>query len=171
MGYTESAVIFYSKAVCLLVFILVEAPCLILNPPFSLTNTERYRIQNYIDALINRENSLRSLRMALFKPEDQTWKQGYSSSIKQTLWWNFVLYVLNYYYYFFFLYSVIVFVYKGHMMVFIEMIEWFFGFITCFRTQPHKLFYLKLLELGQTLTEVACLVQSCFDSNWVWPHF
>ncbi|CAA2982581.1 serine threonine- kinase ATG1c-like isoform X1 [Olea europaea subsp. europaea] len=72
MGYTESAVIFYSKAVCLLVFILVEAPCLILNPPFSLTNTERYRIQNYIDALINRENSLRSQRMALFKHEDQT---------------------------------------------------------------------------------------------------
>ncbi|KAL2502961.1 Protein kinase superfamily protein [Forsythia ovata] len=71
MGDAENAVVFYSKAVCLLVFILVEAPCLILNPPFSLTNTERCRIQNYIDALNNRQNISRSQRMALFKSENQ----------------------------------------------------------------------------------------------------
>ncbi|RID67217.1 hypothetical protein BRARA_D02308, partial [Brassica rapa] len=34
----------YSKAVRLLVFLLVEAPMLILNPPSSLTNSDRYRL-------------------------------------------------------------------------------------------------------------------------------
>ena len=36
MGDVESAVSLYSKAVHLLVFLLVEAPSLILNPPFFL---------------------------------------------------------------------------------------------------------------------------------------
>ncbi|KAG8376953.1 hypothetical protein BUALT_Bualt09G0117700 [Buddleja alternifolia] len=71
MGDTESGVIFYSKAVRLLVFLLVEAPSLILNPPFSLTNSDRYRIQNYIDLLNNRQSVSRSQRMVLFKAEDQ----------------------------------------------------------------------------------------------------
>ncbi|CAF2294508.1 unnamed protein product, partial [Brassica napus] len=34
----------YSKAVRLLVFLLVEAPMLILNPPSFLTNSDRYRL-------------------------------------------------------------------------------------------------------------------------------
>lgn len=71
MGDTDSALVFYSKAVRLLVFLLVEAPSLILNPPFSLTNSDRYRLQNYIDILNNRQSIIRSQRMALLKGEDQ----------------------------------------------------------------------------------------------------
>lgn len=69
MGDAESAVIFYSKAVRLFRFLLVEAPCLILNPPFSLTNSDRYRIENYINAIRNRQNVSRSQRMAILKGE------------------------------------------------------------------------------------------------------
>ncbi|KAK7287601.1 hypothetical protein RIF29_00882 [Crotalaria pallida] len=54
MGEMESAAALYSKAVRLLLFLLVEAPSLILNPPFSLTNSDRYRLQTYIDILNNR---------------------------------------------------------------------------------------------------------------------
>ncbi|KAL6574679.1 hypothetical protein OROMI_011964 [Orobanche minor] len=68
MGDIGSAVIFYSKAACLFTFLLVEAPCLILNPPFSLTNSDRYRIKSYIDVLNNRQSVSRSQRMAILKP-------------------------------------------------------------------------------------------------------
>ncbi|KAK4432339.1 Serine/threonine-protein kinase ATG1c [Sesamum alatum] len=71
MGDIENAVLSYSKAVRLLRFILVEAPSLILNPPFSLTNSDRYRIKNYIDVLSNRQSISQSQRMALFKAEDR----------------------------------------------------------------------------------------------------
>ncbi|KAK4419022.1 Serine/threonine-protein kinase ATG1c [Sesamum alatum] len=65
MGGVESAVGFYSKAVRLLLFLLKEAPCLIVNPPFSLTNSDRYRIQNYIDVLNNRQSISRSQIMVV----------------------------------------------------------------------------------------------------------
>lgn len=71
MGDTENAAVHYSKAVRLLVFLLVEAPSLILNPPFSLTNSDRYRLRNYIDVLNNRQSHSRSQRMALLQGEDQ----------------------------------------------------------------------------------------------------
>ncbi|KAE8684793.1 Kinase superfamily protein isoform 2 [Hibiscus syriacus] len=71
MGEMESATILYSKAVCLLVFLLVEAPSLILNPPFSLTNSDRYRLRTYIDFLRNRQGFAKSQRMALLKGMDQ----------------------------------------------------------------------------------------------------
>ncbi|KAI3474139.1 hypothetical protein Pfo_028927 [Paulownia fortunei] len=71
MGDIQRAVIRYEKAVQLLLFLLVEAPCLILNPPFSLTNSDRYRIKNYIDVLNNRLSISRSQRMAILKAEDQ----------------------------------------------------------------------------------------------------
>lgn len=71
MGDTDNAVLFYSKAVRLFIFLLVEAPSLILNPPFSLTNSDRYRLQNYIDMLNNRHSISRSQRMALLKSEGQ----------------------------------------------------------------------------------------------------
>ncbi|KAK1563902.1 hypothetical protein Q3G72_034931 [Acer saccharum] len=51
MGDMESAALLYSKAVRLIVFLLVEAPSLILNPPFSLTNSDRYRLRTYIDII------------------------------------------------------------------------------------------------------------------------
>ncbi|KAL0338270.1 UNVERIFIED_CONTAM: Serine/threonine-protein kinase ATG1c [Sesamum angustifolium] len=72
MGDVETAVVFYSKAVRLLLFLLKEAPCLIVNPPFSLTNSDRYRIQNYIDVLNNRQSISRSQRMVVLKAEDQS---------------------------------------------------------------------------------------------------
>ncbi|XP_020539993.1 serine/threonine-protein kinase ATG1c isoform X1 [Jatropha curcas] len=71
MGEMESASSLYSKAVRLLVFLLVEAPSLILNPPFSLTNSDRYRLRTYIDILNNRQGHSRSQRMALLKCEEQ----------------------------------------------------------------------------------------------------
>eukprot|EP00257_Ricinus_communis_P021730 XP_015581270.1 serine/threonine-protein kinase ATG1c isoform X1 [Ricinus communis] len=71
MGDMEGASFLYSKAVRLLVFLLVEAPSLILNPPFSLTNSDRYRLRTYIDFLNNRQSHSRCQRMALLKCEEQ----------------------------------------------------------------------------------------------------
>ncbi|KAM0072684.1 putative protein kinase Group-Pl-3 family [Helianthus debilis subsp. tardiflorus] len=67
MGHTENAARFYSKAVRLLSFVLVEAPSLILNPPFSITNSDRYRLRTYIDVLNNRQSHSRSQRITLLK--------------------------------------------------------------------------------------------------------
>ncbi|KAG6596389.1 Serine/threonine-protein kinase ATG1c, partial [Cucurbita argyrosperma subsp. sororia] len=71
MGEMESAAGLYSKAAQLLVFLLVEAPSLILNPPFSLTNSDRYRLRSYVDILSNRQGYLRSQRLALLKCDNQ----------------------------------------------------------------------------------------------------
>ncbi|KAL0309912.1 UNVERIFIED_CONTAM: Serine/threonine-protein kinase ATG1c [Sesamum radiatum] len=71
MGDVETAVVFF-KSSRLLLFLLKEAPCLIVNPPFSLTNSDRYRIQNYIDVLNNRQSISRSQRMVVLKAEDQS---------------------------------------------------------------------------------------------------
>ncbi|KAJ8533934.1 hypothetical protein K7X08_007258 [Anisodus acutangulus] len=71
MGRTENAVVFYAKAVRLLAFLQVEAPSLILNPPFSLTNSDRCRLGSYIDVLNNRQSVSRSQIMTLLKCEDQ----------------------------------------------------------------------------------------------------
>ncbi|CAH2058872.1 unnamed protein product [Thlaspi arvense] len=60
MGEIEKAGNQYSKAVRLLVFLLVEAPMLILNPPLSLTNSVRYRLRTYIDILSRRLKHLQS---------------------------------------------------------------------------------------------------------------
>uniref|UniRef100_A0A7N0RH35 Protein kinase domain-containing protein n=2 Tax=Kalanchoe fedtschenkoi TaxID=63787 RepID=A0A7N0RH35_KALFE len=67
LGDVENASVLYSKAVQLLVFILVEAPSLILNPPLSLTSSDRYRLRTYIDILKNRLGHSRSQRLALLK--------------------------------------------------------------------------------------------------------
>ncbi|CAG7880730.1 serine/threonine-protein kinase ATG1c isoform X1 [Brassica rapa] len=62
MGEIEKAGNQYSKAVRLMVFLLVEAPMLILNPPLSLTNSDRYRLRKYIDILSRRLKHLQSHR-------------------------------------------------------------------------------------------------------------
>ncbi|XP_050244322.1 serine/threonine-protein kinase ATG1c isoform X2 [Quercus robur] len=72
MGDMEKATELYSKAVRLLVFLLVEAPSLILNPPFSLTNSDRYRLRTYIDVINNRQGYSRSQRMALLNTPLET---------------------------------------------------------------------------------------------------
>ncbi|OIW18905.1 hypothetical protein TanjilG_25348 [Lupinus angustifolius] len=70
MGEMDSADALYSKAVRLLVFLLSEAPSLILNPPFSLTNSDRYRLRTYVDMLNTRQGYARSQRMELRKCDD-----------------------------------------------------------------------------------------------------
>ncbi|KAL0915141.1 hypothetical protein M5K25_015540 [Dendrobium thyrsiflorum] len=55
----------YSKAVCLLHFLLVEAPSLALNPPLSLTSSDQRRLRTYIDIISNRHCQSRSQRIAL----------------------------------------------------------------------------------------------------------
>ncbi|CAK8574943.1 unnamed protein product [Lathyrus sativus] len=70
MGNTEGASTLYSKAVRLLVFLLVEGPSLILNPPFSLTRSDRYRLRNYIDMLNIRRSYTGSQRTTLPKGDD-----------------------------------------------------------------------------------------------------
>lgn len=72
MGDMEKAAALYSKAVRLLVFLLVEAPSLILNPPFALTNSDRYRLRTYIDVINNRQGYSRSQRMALLNTPLET---------------------------------------------------------------------------------------------------
>ncbi|MCL7029827.1 hypothetical protein MKW94_014223 [Papaver nudicaule] len=71
MGQTETAYSLYSKAVHLLIFLLVEAPSLILNPPFSLTNSDRIRLRTYINILNNRQSQSRSQRMNLLRCEEE----------------------------------------------------------------------------------------------------
>ncbi|KAK1312050.1 CBL-interacting serine/threonine-protein kinase 11 [Acorus calamus] len=71
MDNMESAAALYTKAVRLLSFLLIEAPSLILNPPFSLTSSDRFRLRTYIDILNNRQGQSRSHRMAMLKCDDQ----------------------------------------------------------------------------------------------------
>ncbi|KAJ6871742.1 hypothetical protein NC652_037180 [Populus alba x Populus x berolinensis] len=67
MGDLEKAALLYSKAVRLL---WKHLP-LSSNPPFSLTNSDRYRLRRYIDILNNRQNHSWPPRMAPPKREDQ----------------------------------------------------------------------------------------------------
>ncbi|GAA0180953.1 non-receptor serine/threonine protein kinase [Lithospermum erythrorhizon] len=71
LGDVETAEASYTKAVHLLIFLLVEAPFLIMNPPFSLTNSDRYRLQSYINLLTNRQSVSRSQRIVHLKCGDQ----------------------------------------------------------------------------------------------------
>ncbi|CAL9780220.1 unnamed protein product [Musa acuminata subsp. burmannicoides] len=68
MGNTESASSRYSKAVCLLCFLLVEAPSLVLSPPFSLTNSDRCRLRLYIE-VINDRRGQSQLQRTVIKNE------------------------------------------------------------------------------------------------------
>ncbi|KAG0467649.1 hypothetical protein HPP92_019229 [Vanilla planifolia] len=65
MKNVERAEVRYSKAMCLLHFLLVEAPSLALNPPLTLTNKDRKRLRSYIEIISNRHNQSRSQRMIL----------------------------------------------------------------------------------------------------------
>ncbi|CAL9192989.1 unnamed protein product [Musa hybrid cultivar] len=68
MGNTESASSRYSKAVCLLCFLLAEAPSLVLSPPFSLTNSDRCRLHLYIE-VINDRRGQSQLQRTVIKHE------------------------------------------------------------------------------------------------------
>lgn len=65
MKNVERAEARYSKAGCLLHFLLVEAPSLTLNPPLSLTNSDRYRLHTFIDIINNRHRQSQSQRVTL----------------------------------------------------------------------------------------------------------
>ncbi|KAJ1696068.1 hypothetical protein LUZ63_004580 [Rhynchospora breviuscula] len=64
MGKIDRALSRYCRAVSLLRFLLVEAPMLDLNPPFSLTQTDRYRLRSYIEVLNGRLGQLWAQRPA-----------------------------------------------------------------------------------------------------------
>ncbi|KAL5217698.1 hypothetical protein ABZP36_018382 [Zizania latifolia] len=54
MGKSATAMARYTKAVCMLRFLLIEAPSLALGPPLSLTRADRQRLRTYIEALNTR---------------------------------------------------------------------------------------------------------------------
>ncbi|KAG8096613.1 hypothetical protein GUJ93_ZPchr0013g35936 [Zizania palustris] len=54
MGKSATAMARYTKAICMLRFLLIEAPSLALNPPLSLTRADRQRLRTYIEALNTR---------------------------------------------------------------------------------------------------------------------
>jgi serine/threonine-protein kinase ULK/ATG1 len=58
MGKVAIAVSRYTKAICMLRFLLIEAPSLALNPPLSLTRSDRHRLRSYIEALNTRLSQL-----------------------------------------------------------------------------------------------------------------
>ncbi|EMS58076.1 Serine/threonine-protein kinase ATG1 [Triticum urartu] len=58
MGKAAVAMSRYTKAICLLRFLLMEAPSLALNPPLSLTRSDRHRLRSYIEALNARLSQL-----------------------------------------------------------------------------------------------------------------
>uniref|UniRef100_A0ACD5X130 Uncharacterized protein n=1 Tax=Avena sativa TaxID=4498 RepID=A0ACD5X130_AVESA len=62
MGKVAIAISRYTKAICMLRFLLIEAPSLALNPPLSLTRSDRHRLRTYIEALNTRLRELQCQR-------------------------------------------------------------------------------------------------------------
>ena len=62
MGKVAIAMSRYTKAICMLRFLLIEAPSLTLNPPLSLTRSDRHRLRSYIEALNTRLSQLQCQR-------------------------------------------------------------------------------------------------------------
>ncbi|RLN40429.1 serine/threonine-protein kinase ATG1c-like isoform X1 [Panicum miliaceum] len=52
----------YTRAVSMLRFLLIEAPSLALNPPLTLTRSDRHRLRTYIEALNTRLGQMHSQR-------------------------------------------------------------------------------------------------------------
>lgn len=65
MKNAEHAEACYTKAGCLLNFLLVEASSIPLSPPLSLTNSDRFRLRSYIDIINNRRSQSSSQRVTL----------------------------------------------------------------------------------------------------------
>ncbi|PWZ06489.1 Serine/threonine-protein kinase ATG1c [Zea mays] len=61
-GKAADAMTGYMRAVSMLRFLLVEAPSLALNPPLTLTRSDRNRLRTYIDALNTRLCQMQSQR-------------------------------------------------------------------------------------------------------------
>ncbi|CAL4930313.1 unnamed protein product [Urochloa decumbens] len=61
-GKAADAMMGYKRAVSMLRFLLIEAPSLALNPPLTLTRSDRHRLRTYIEALNTRLGQMQSLR-------------------------------------------------------------------------------------------------------------
>ncbi|CAN6307160.1 unnamed protein product [Urochloa humidicola] len=61
-GKAADAMMGYKRAVSMLRFLLIEAPALALNPPLTLTRSDRHRLRTYIEALNTRLGQMQSLR-------------------------------------------------------------------------------------------------------------
>ncbi|KAK3147699.1 hypothetical protein QOZ80_3BG0285710 [Eleusine coracana subsp. coracana] len=62
MGKAAVAISLYMRAVSMLRFLLIEAPFLALNPPLTLTRSDRHRLRTYIEALNTRLGQLQCQR-------------------------------------------------------------------------------------------------------------
>ncbi|GJN08334.1 hypothetical protein PR202_ga26243 [Eleusine coracana subsp. coracana] len=62
MGNAAVAISLYMRAVSMLRFLLIEAPFLALNPPLTLTRSDRHRLRTYIEALNTRLGQLQCQR-------------------------------------------------------------------------------------------------------------
>ncbi|XP_062210718.1 serine/threonine-protein kinase ATG1c-like isoform X2 [Phragmites australis] len=62
VGKAAVAMTWYMKAVSILRFLLIEAPSLALNPPLTLTVSDRHRLRTYIEALNTRLGQLQCQR-------------------------------------------------------------------------------------------------------------
>uniref|UniRef100_A0A0A9DSC4 Uncharacterized protein n=2 Tax=Arundo donax TaxID=35708 RepID=A0A0A9DSC4_ARUDO len=62
MGKAAVAMSRYMKSVSMLSFLLIEAPSLVLNPPLTLTRSDRHRLRTYIEALNTRLGQLQCQR-------------------------------------------------------------------------------------------------------------
>lgn len=69
MGRMKDAASLYSKSATLLYFLLVEATSLTLNPPFSLSSSDRHRLRRYIEMLTFRQNQCSADTISLQHPE------------------------------------------------------------------------------------------------------
>ncbi|XP_066395701.1 serine/threonine-protein kinase ATG1c-like isoform X2 [Miscanthus floridulus] len=61
-GKAADAMTGYMRAVSMLRFLLIEAPSLALNPPLTLTRSDRHRLRTYIEALNTRLCQMQSQR-------------------------------------------------------------------------------------------------------------
>jgi serine/threonine-protein kinase ULK2 len=62
MGKAAVSISLYMRAVSMLRFLLIEAPLLALNPPLTLTRSDRHRLRTYIEALNTRLGQLQCQR-------------------------------------------------------------------------------------------------------------
>lgn len=71
-GAMDNAAALYLKSTTLLSFILVEASSLELNPPFSLSISDRQRLHRYIDCLTQQNQSIAHSRVFVQREEQQS---------------------------------------------------------------------------------------------------
>nr|CAB3501299.1 unnamed protein product [Digitaria exilis] len=61
-GRAAHAMTGYTRAVSMLQFLLIEAPSLAVNPPLTLTRSDRQRLRSYIEAINTRLGQIQSQR-------------------------------------------------------------------------------------------------------------